>query len=94
MIKHIVLWELEDKTQADANAAKMKEQLEALVGQAPGLLSAHVSRSFAGYDVALIAELESREALEAYQKNAYHVEKVKPYIHAVRSGSATVDYEY
>ena len=28
MIKHIVLWELEDKTQADANAAKMKERLQ------------------------------------------------------------------
>ena len=45
MIKHIVLWELADKDQADANATKMKEQLEALVGQAPGLVSAQVGLS-------------------------------------------------
>lgn len=92
MIKHIVLWELEDKTQADANAAKMKERLEALVGQTPGLLSAHVSRSFAGYDVALIAELESREALEAYQNFPPHVE-IKKWVGSIAKSRTFCDFE-
>lgn len=51
----------------------------------------HSQRS---YDVVLELVVDDRQALEDYQKNTYHVEKVKPYIHAVRSGSATVDYEY
>ena len=89
MIKHIVLWELEDKTQADANAAKMKERL---VGQTPGLLSAHVSRSFAGYDVALIAELESREALEAYQNFPPHVE-IKKWVGSIAKNRTFCDFE-
>ena len=92
MIKHIVLWELEDKTKADANAAKMKERLEALVGQTPGLLSAHVSRSFAGYDVALIAELESREALEAYQNFEPHV-AIKNWIGTIAKSRTVCDFE-
>ena len=36
----------------------------------------------------------SKEALEAYQAHPYHVNEVKPFIHAVRSGSASVDYEF
>ena len=92
MIKHIVLWELEDKTQADANAAKMKERLEALVGQTPGLLSAHVSRSFAGYDVALIAELERREALEAYQNVPPDVE-IKKWVGSIAKNRTYGDLE-
>ena len=92
MIKHIVLWELEDKTQADANAAKLKERLEALVGQAPGLLSAHVSRSFAGYDGALIADLESREALEAYQNFPPHVE-IKKWVGSIAINRSFCDFE-
>lgn len=38
--------------------------------------------------------VESKEALEAYQAHPYHVNEVKPIIHALRSGSATVDYEF
>ena len=32
--------------------------------------------------------------LEEYQKHPYHVEKVKTYMHAVRSASIAVDYEF
>lgn len=92
MIKHIVLWELEDKTQADANAAKMKERLEALVGQTPGLLSAQVGRGFVGCDVALIAELESREALEAYQNFPPHVE-IKKWVGSIAKNRTFCDFE-
>ena len=45
----------------------MKQKLEALVGQVPGLLEAHVVRSFGGYDVALVSRHESRAALAVYQ---------------------------
>ena len=46
------------------------------------------------YDVVLEMVVASKEALEAYQAHPYHVNEVKPFIHAVRSGSATVDYEF
>lgn len=92
MIKHIVLWNLKDKDQADANAAKMKEQLEALVGQAQGLISAQVGRGFVGCDVALIAELESREALDAYQNFEPHV-AIKNWIGTIAESRTVCDFE-
>lgn len=92
MVKHIVLWNLKDKEQADANAALMKEKLEALVGQAPGLVSAQVGRGFIGCDEALIAELENREALEAYQNIAPHVE-IKNWIGTIAQSRTVCDFD-
>ena len=44
MITHIVFWKLMEDEQHDskANAARIKRELEALVGVVPGLLSAQV----------------------------------------------------
>lgn len=38
--------------------------------------------------------VESKEALAAYQAHPYHENEGKPIIHALCSGSATVDYEF
>lgn len=93
MVKHIVLWNLADKTHAAENAAVMKQKLEALVGVVPGLLSAQVGAGFAGYDVALVAELESREALAVYADHPAHC-KVKEFVHSVIVERVSCDFEY
>ncbi|MCK5834819.1 MAG: Dabb family protein, partial [Lentisphaeria bacterium] len=41
MIKHIVMWKLNDENKA-ANAQNIKEKLEALAGVIPGLLEVEV----------------------------------------------------
>lgn len=82
MVRHIVLWNLADKANAAQNAAIMKEKLEGLVGVVPGLLRAEVSAGFAGFDVSLVCEFASREALAVYAGHPAHC-KVKEFVHSV-----------
>jgi len=92
MIKHIVMWKLRDKT----DAAEIKTKLEALAGNIPGLLHIEVGIDFLGSeqsaDVVLYTELESREALEAYQVHPEH-QAVVPIVKAAAVSRTVVDYE-
>lgn len=98
-VKHIVFWRLKDgaggKTKAE-NAREVKSRLEALRGRIPGLREIEVGldfeRSAAAWDVALCCALDSRAALDAYQKHPLHQE-VARFIAAVRESRAVVDYE-
>ena len=98
MIKHIVAWKLKDEAQGnsrEANAAIIKEKLEALVGKIPGLLKAKVFKTLDGckdYDYTLISELESEEALAGYQEHPLHKE-VSAFVKNVRESRASIDYE-
>ena len=38
--------------------------------------------------------VKDRAALDAYQCDPYHVGAVKPHMHAVRSSSVAIDYEF
>ena len=49
-------------------------------------------KSFAGYDVELITELESREALAVYQEHPAHME-VKKFVHSVISERVFCDFD-
>ena len=96
MVKHILFVKMKDNSIEQCEKVKalflsMKEQIPFLREVQVGIDYLHSQRS---YDVVLELVVDDRQALEDYQKNTYHVEKVKPYIHAVRIGSATVDYEY
>jgi Stress responsive A/B Barrel Domain len=99
MLKHIVMWKL--KTEAEgaskaANAKLVKQKLEALNGQIPGMIKLEVGIDFsqtdASYDVVLYSEFDSREALEGYHHHPLHL-AVAPYIGAVREQRVLVDYE-
>lgn len=97
MIKHIVMWRLDqaagDKT---ANALRLKHLLEGLNGRIPGLLRLEVgidfSREGESSDVVLYSEFESRQALDAYQVHPAHAEVV-PFVKSVRAERRVVDYE-
>ncbi|MDQ6969924.1 MAG: Dabb family protein [Mariprofundus sp.] len=92
MIKHIVMWKLRDK----ADAAEIKIRLEALAGKIPGLLHIEVGIDFLASeqsaDVVLYTELESREALQAYQSHPEH-QAVVPIVKAAAIARTVVDYE-
>jgi len=92
MIKHIVMWKLRNK----ADAEIIKDNLEALAGKIPGLLSVEVGIDFSNSeqsaDVVLYSELESREALAAYQAHPEH-QAVIPLIKAAAVSRTVVDYE-
>lgn len=90
MVKHIILWKLrEDLSVAEKEAVKagIKEGLEALVGQVPGLVECKVNINgrleSSNADVMLDSTLESEEALKGYATHPAHVAvadtKVRPY---------------
>lgn len=90
MVKHIILWKLrEDLTEAEQKIVKqgIKEGLEGLKGQVPGLLDIKVivdgRLDSSNADVMLDSTLESEEALKGYAVHPAHVAvangKVRPY---------------
>lgn len=90
MVKHIILWtlnpELSETEKADVKRG-IKEGLESLVGQVPGLIAVTVNidgrLDSSNCDVMLDSTLESPEALKAYATHPAHVavanSKVRPF---------------
>lgn len=99
MVKHIILWKLKDEFSEDEKKqikAGIKEGLEGLAGQIPGMTEIKVRIDClpsSTVDVMLDSTFESEEALKAYSTHPKHVavadSKVRPYT-AVRS---CMDYE-
>jgi len=93
MVKHIVMWKLRDK----ADAAEIKERLEALSGKISGLLNIEVGIDFLeseqSADVVLLAELADHEALQSYQAHPEH-QAVVPLVKAAAVARTVVDYEF
>ena len=90
MVKHIILWTLNPElTEEEKNNVKrgIKEGLEGLKGQVPGLLDIKVNidgrLASSNCDVMLDSTLESEAALKAYATHPAHVAvadgKVRPY---------------
>ena len=99
MIKHIVMWRLKDEAMGRSkaeNAQLMKQKLEALNGQMPGMRMLEIGIDFAGgegaSDVVLYSEFDSRAALDAYQAHPEH-KAVAAFVMEVRSERRVVDYE-
>lgn len=99
MIKHIVFWQLKEEANGNnqaTNAQLMKEKLEALNGQIPGLLKLEVgldfSRTEMSYDVALYSEFAIQEDLAFYDVHPLHV-AVKGFVKEVVCSRKVVDYE-
>lgn len=99
MIKHVILWKLKDelgKEEKESVKKGIKEGLEGLAGQIPGLIDVRVNINgleSSTADVMLDTTFESVDALKAYAVNPRHVAvadgKVRPYT-AIRS---CLDYE-
>ena len=99
MIKHLVIWRLKETALGNskaANAQLLREKLEALRGQIPGLNHLEVGLDFSATensgDVVLITEFDSREDLAAYQAHPIH-QAVVAFAREVVSERRLVDYE-
>lgn len=98
MLKHIVMWKLEEfaegKSKAE-NARWMKEHLEALVGVIPQIKSLevgiNVNKSDAAYDAVLVSTFENEADLSTYQTHPEHV-KVSTYCNKIRISRVVADY--
>lgn len=100
MIKHIVMWKVEDHEvhgTKEEIMKKVKESLEGLKGKIDGLLDIEVGKNFnegaAAYDIVLYATFTSKEALEGYQTHPKHVAVADGLVRQVAVSRAAVDYE-
>ena len=94
MVKHVILWKLkEDYSDKEKEQIKagIKEGLEGLAGQIPGLMDIKVRTAClesSNMDVMLDSTFEDAESLKKYSTHPKHVavsdSKVRPYT-AVRS---------
>lgn len=94
MVKHVIIWTLKEEYSGEEKEnikAGIKEGLEGLAGQIPGLLEIKVHTNRLGTstgDLMLDSTFESAEALALYAKHPAHVAvadgKVRPFT-AVRS---------
>ena len=101
MVRHVILWKLNEELSASEKASVkqgIKEGLEGLLGQVPGLVEIHVMvdgrLESSNCDVMLDSVLESPEALKGYAVHPAHVAvangKVRPYT----VQRVCLDYEY
>lgn len=99
MVKHIILWQLKDEFSTEEKErikAGIKEGLEGLAGQIPGLKEIKVQTSglaSSNVDVMLDSTFVDEAALKEYAVHPAHVEvadtKVRPYT----KSRACLDYE-
>lgn len=99
MVKHIILWKLKDELSGEEKEqvkAGIKEGLEGLAGQIPGLVDITVLTEClpsSNVDVMLDSTFENEDSIKAYAVHPKHVavadSKVRPYT-AIRS---CMDYE-
>ncbi|MBQ6824883.1 MAG: Dabb family protein [Clostridia bacterium] len=97
MVKHMIIWKMTDEITNKAVAkAAIKEALEGLVGVVPGLLEMHIlTEGFdcSAGDLMMDSTLESKEALEAYQKHPAHVAVAESLVFPAVCQRLSFDYE-
>lgn len=89
MVKHVILWKLKDEykgEELEAIKAGIKEGLEGLMGQIPGLVDIKVNTnglSSSNVDLMLDSTFEDEASLKGYAVHPAHVAvadgKVRPY---------------
>ena len=100
MVKHIILWKLNDElSEAEKVAVKKaaKAGLEALVGKVPGLIECKLiidgRLDSSNADMMLDSTLESEEALKGYAVHPDHVEVAITLIKPYTSVRTCLDFE-
>lgn len=101
MVKHIILWRLRSELSAEEKQAKaqaIKQGLEGLLGQVPGLLSIHVQidgrLDSSNADIMLDSTLESAEALKGYAVHPAHVAVANGVVRPNTELRTCLDYEF
>lgn len=98
MIKHIVMFKFKEWAEGDdrsTNIKALKAKLEVLPAQIGDIKSFEVGINFleasVAYDLVLLSEFESKEALYRYQKHPEHI-KVADFVGKACESRIVVDY--
>lgn len=96
MIRHVVCYKFKDGSEENRN--KAAEAFLSMKGVVPEVLDIEVGSDFLAsarsFDFLLCVTLADRAALDAYQQNEYHCQKVKPVMHDLAEKSVSVDYVF
>jgi len=92
MVKHIVLFKVKDGENVAEVTKLAQDGLLPLVSQIEGLNYVEVKQTYAGYDIALYCELESKEAMAFYADHPLHAAAKEKFFHLLQSRVAA-DYE-
>ena len=94
MVKHIVMFKLADKTQA--NMEQAVQSLESLRGNIETLKYIEIGTDFLeserSFDIVLTTHFDNREGLKIYQEHENHLPVVKV-MRSLCAQSVVVDYE-
>ena len=100
MVKHIILWKLRSELSEEEKRAKaiaIKNGLEGLKGQIPGLIDIHVQidgrLETSNADIMLDSTLESFEALKGYAVHPAHVAVANGVVRPNTELRTCLDYE-
>lgn len=100
MVKHIILWKLRSdlsEAQKKEAALAIKQGLEGLKGQVPGLVDIHVQATgqlaSSNADIMLDSTLESEEALKGYAVHPAHVAVANGIVRPNTELRTCLDYE-
>lgn len=100
MIKHIILWKLRSELSADEKREKalaIKQGLEGLKGQVPGLIDIHVQvdgrLDSSNADIMLDSTLESEAALKGYAVHPAHLAVANGVVRPNTELRTCLDYE-
>lgn len=99
MVKHVILWQLKkelDTTQIADIKKGIKEGLEGLKGQIPGLVEIKVNTeglASSNADVMLDSLFESEEALKGYAVHPAHVAVADGAVRPYTASRVCMDYE-
>jgi len=100
MVKHIILWKLRSELSAEekqTRAEAIKQGLEGLKGQVPGLTDIHVQisgvLSSSNADIMLDSTLESEAALKGYAVHPAHVAVANGVVRPYTEVRTCLDFE-
>lgn len=97
MVKHIILWQLKDELQdKESIKAGIKEGLEGLAGQIPGLVDIHVQTeglASSNVDVMLDSTFVDEAALKVYASHPTHVNVADTKVRPFTKSRACMDFE-
>lgn len=96
MITHVVLWKIKPELNKEEVIPEAKRCLCSMLGKIPGLLSVKAGENLFpeknGFDLALITNHESQQALEEYFPHPIHQE-VASFIKEIVVARASIDFE-
>ena len=99
MVKHYILWKLDDKYSSEEKKEikiNIKNALEGLMDKIPGLMEIHVYTDglpSSNADLMLDSSFESEEALKVYAVHPLHVKAADTFVRPYTSNRNCLDFE-